>query len=156
MISHPLDNLHLEDGDLWEIHPGPPLRRSKYMVVPPIKIIGKVGVQEFRDHWRYQFRTNNRIDANWGFLLRHQLPHTSYVSWIPGTDVLVMECPPKNLNDEYAQLKEAVQQTNSVYAAERQRLIREVQAMGNRQAADEKARADRSAAAQKEFDSLEL
>jgi len=156
MISHPLENLHFEDGDLWEIIPGPPTRRNKYMVSPPIKIIEKVGVQEFRNHWRYQFRTNHRMDLNWGFLLRHQLPLTSYVTWVPVTDLLILECSPKNLNAEYAILKKAIEETNSAYAAERRRLIKEIQAAEKRQGADKKAEASRNAAAKKEFDSLEL
>ena len=156
MISHPIGNLQVENGDLWEVYPGPPTKRNRYMAAPPMEIIGKIGTKEFMDRWRYEFRTKYPVEVNWGMVLRDHLPPGSYVTWDPGTDVLVMECRPEQLPFEYAKLKKAVADTNSAYANERKRLIREVESTRNRQAADGKSQAERSARAKKAFDSLEL
>jgi hypothetical protein len=153
MISHPLGNLTVEDGDLWEVYQGPPLKRTRYMTAPPFSIVGKGKITELHDNiCRYEFQTNQPLEQNWGFLLQEHVPG---VHWEPGKPILEIDCIPANLTSQYQHLKSGIAETNEHYLRERDRLIQELRKMREDAASAAKLRAQRREGVKQGFDKLE-
>lgn len=152
--SHPLGNLTVQDGDLWEVYPGPPVKRTRYMAASTIRIAEKTRMKNLGDNkCSYTFRLSEPPDQVWVILLSANFPS---IHAVPGAPTIVFECPAPDLSSRYEQLKSAVAKTNNDYQAERARLISETQVQDTTKTAAASTDVAQRKSAQEGFDSLKI
>src|SRR5262249_20940212 len=127
--------------------------KRKYLNTPPISVVAKGDSRSIDREAIYSFSLNHAPCPAW----RELFKKTGLVFPIQfDGDVLSIRCIPSNLENRYAEVKQAIQKTNSEFAKARQDLIAEIKAHQFQAAREEQKKLDAAKQVQKALDDLQL
>jgi hypothetical protein len=152
-MQHPINELSIEDGKLFQSLASDPSTRNSYMEIPEISIIEKIEYQELaNDEAEFSFRLNHYTCPIWRQLFKE---HFEFPVEIEG-QVLRFSCLPVELEGQYKRVKGAIEQTNTVYREERVQLIAIVQEQEKSHLVEEKQHEARLKTLKETFEELKL
>jgi len=153
LSNHPLGNLTIEEGVLWEVYTQPP-SRTPYMNLPSISIKEKKEMKQLEyGMYEYTFLLNAAPDSAW---VQQFAGKAMDVTVYPGSEEIKMKAVPEHLPSHFEALKLLIARANQAYQVERLEVIDFVNRSERQEAALEHDKSTREKAARESFDSLEV
>ncbi|MFO1475651.1 MAG: hypothetical protein U1F98_03240 [Verrucomicrobiota bacterium] len=151
--SHPLEDLTFVDGAIRLCRKGQ--APVEYLMISGLQVLAKKSLLELQDgRCEYRFELNGITDSTWRTFFAKLLPAGLSVRFEPR--ILVLTCPPAELESRYNQVKSALWGANDWYAEEREDLIRKVTELDDARQAAAEMEENRKAGLRRQFECLDL
>jgi hypothetical protein len=153
MDHPPLEQLVVQGDEIFHQEIPGGSQQKKYLSTPPISVVAKGDTRPIDHEAIYSFRLNYAPCPVWRELFKRN--GLVFPIQFDG-DVLTIRCTPSNLEIRYAEVKQAIQKTNSDFAKTRQDLIAEIKEHQFQAAREEQSKLDAAKRVQKALDDLQL
>jgi hypothetical protein len=150
--DHPLAQLTVREGKLmYQTRQG---RETEYLMTQPIQITAKKDLFETGStDVLYRFDLNESPDGTWLGIFRKVL---APLNALIDRSELQFECIPANLEGRYNRIKEAIAETNRLYAEHKALLTNKVAELDVQRQQEAEVQAGRTAAVKDQFTKLNL
>jgi len=150
--DHPLAELTVRSGKL--MRQSPHGHEAEYLVTQPVQIATKKDFFETGStDVVYRFELNERPDGTWLEIFAKVL---APLNALIDRSELQFACIPANLEGRYNRVKEAIAQTNRLYAEHKALLINKVAELDVERQQEAQVQATRSATVKDQFTKLDL
>ena len=151
-VRHALENLTFCNGTIYEMRNGRLF--DQYLGLPEIEVVAKLSLRELvNEQCEYRFRLNAMPDPVWRCFFKKRLPEMPVRF---ESNVMVLTCPPANLEWGYHKAKEAMLQANLWYEEERDDLIPQIVARDDERRLAKELEQNRKNGLRRQFEGLQI